>query len=300
MTIYEHGYREARYAPSPAWRRLWPIARMELRALFRGGWGVAAFVACLVPSIVNLVLMLLSLGVLKFDGAPRGLQRQLPRGMQQQLLRVLPDHIQFHVESIVMDSLLPILIITAWVSCRAVAKDRAMNALELYWTRGISPRGYFVAKWFGSFLLLSIVTVLAPFLVWATGVLVAEDWGFLQDTIGFMPRVLLAHALFAAAIAWMCVCLSSLVRSAIFASMLWLLLVGLSGAMAGVLSHLIEGSSWTRSLGLWQSLSDLDRCIAGAPLQAGSAGEALAGVFGYLAVLTLMMLRTMRRQEAIA
>ena len=50
--------RSARASNEPAWRRLWPIAQHEFRGLFRGGWGVALFLLCILPSIVNLVILL--------------------------------------------------------------------------------------------------------------------------------------------------------------------------------------------------------------------------------------------------
>lgn len=305
MTIYGHGYRArlAGYAPEPVWRRLWPIARHEFRTLFRTVWGVVLFVFCLLPSVFNLVVMLITLGVLQIGALPRNMPRHMPRGMSRELGNVanmLPDHVEFYVESILERSLLQLLILTAFVGCRAIAKDRASNALELYWTRGIGPRGYFFAKWGGSFLLLLLVAVVAPLMVWVVGVFVAEDWGFLQDTIGFMPRVLLGHGLFVAVVAWLALSISGMVQQPNFASVLWLILVAGSGAVAALLSELLDDAGWTRYLGLWQSLGDLDRWIAGAPLLGDSGPHAAVSVLVYVAVLTLLMLRRMRRQEAIA
>lgn len=299
MTIYDRGYRQADFVPEPAWRRLWPIAQHEFRGLFRGGWGVALFLLCILPSIVNLVILLIALGVLQFGGAPPGMRR-MSRGMGEQIARLLPDRIEFHVDAILQTSMPAFLILVALLGSRAIAKDRASNALELYWTRGIGPRGYFLAKWFGTFLLLLLVAVVAPLLVWTTGVLVAEDWGFLQDTIGFMPRVLLGHAVLAALLAWIGITISAMAQTPNFASVLWLMLLAGSGAVAGVLTGLLDDPGWCRCVWLWQSLADFDRWLAGVPLAGGVAGNAAVALGGYLAALTLLALRRLRRQEAIA
>lgn len=292
MTIYGRGYRDAVWLPVPASRRWLPLAQMEFRSLFRSRWGIGLFVFCLLPSIINLVLLLVALGVLRWNGAPP----RLGRRMGDQLAAMLPDRAEFFVESITERSLVALLILTALVGCRAIAKDRASNALELYWTRGIGPGGYFAGKWLGSFLLLLVLTVAAPLLVWLTGVLVAEDWGYLQDTVGFMPRVLLAHALFAAALAWLSVAVSGLMTAPNFAMVTWLLLVAGSGAVAGILGELVPAVGWLRHLGLWAALGDTDRWIAGTLADAGVAPLSLAA---WLLLPSSLLLLRLRRQEAV-
>ncbi|GAB4138950.1 MAG: hypothetical protein Fur0037_04920 [Planctomycetota bacterium] len=296
MTIYGIGYRRAEFAPEPAWRRLGPIASLEFRTIFRSRWGVALFLGCLAPSVVNLVVMLMAMGVLRVGD----MQRRMAGDVGAQFARWIPDRIEFYVEPIVQESTPLFLVLTALVGCRAIAKDRSTNALELYWTRGIGPLGYFAAKWLGSFLLLAMVGIAGPLLVWLTGVFIAEDWGFLGDTIGIVPRALAAHAVFCGELALLAMAISGSVRSPNFASVTWLLLIAGTGALAGVLGEILRGHQWPMHLSLYTALSDLDRWIAGAPLEGASGQSALLASGGYVAVMLLLMARSMRRRGAVA
>ena len=74
MAIYGTGYRTLSYQPTPIWRRLWAVAREELRVLFRRRWGIVVYVICLMPTIFSLLIMLARIGVW-----PTGMQRSLQR-----------------------------------------------------------------------------------------------------------------------------------------------------------------------------------------------------------------------------
>ncbi len=289
MTIYGVGYRSLQFEPQPVRERLQPIVSLEFRTLFRTRFGVALFLFCLLPSIVNLVVLLMQMGVLQFGGGMTGM---LPE-------RLRADHVMFYVDSIVADSFAPFLILSALVSSRAIAKDRAANALELYWTRGITPAGYMLAKFLGSFLLLCLMCVVAPVVLWVMGVLLAEDWTFLRNTIRFMPRVVAGLLAFTVLLGFLPVAFSALAGTANLASVMWcMLIVGTTG-FARVLAELTEDAAWMPAVSLWDAAGTVARAIAGMPQPDGSVGNALLALFVAGGVLTALMVRRLRLREAI-
>ncbi|HLQ36213.1 MAG TPA: hypothetical protein VK348_00325, partial [Planctomycetota bacterium] len=252
MTIYGVGYRPLQVALLSPVRRLWPLVVLEFKSLFRTRWGVVGFLLCLMPQIVSLMVLLARMNVLNFigHGGPRP-----PRGMRMpdEALRLDPTAVQFYVEPIMAPNqgLTTMLILTAMVTSRAIAKDRGANALELYWTRGISPLGYFFAKWLGSFLLVGLVTVAMPLLLWLIGVFLAEDWSFFQDTVKFMPRALLGLATFSAVMCYCAITLSAFANSANIASILWCLLLIGSLAVGNMLAGILHQPEFVARLSLW-------------------------------------------------
>lgn len=300
MTIYGVGYRSLRYDPVSTLVRLRAVADVEFRTLFRSKWGVAVFFLCLGPSIVSFVAMLVQLGILQF-GPPRAaeaLQGNIPK--QPELLRFVPTSIHFYLRPILNESLAPFLILSALVSSRAIAKDVAVNALELYWTRGISPRGYFLAKWAGSFALLSILCIGAPLALWVSGVFLAPDWGLLETTVQFMPRVLVGLLAFTLVLSWMPVAFSAIAGTPNLASVFWVMLLVGSTSVGNIVAALLDSPSWAPVISVWDSAGTVAGAIAGLP----DAGDKLQGALVNLALvvtlLTLLASRRMRMREAIA
>ncbi len=298
MTIYGRGYRRLEYAPTTAWRRLWPVAGGEYRTLLRRRLGVVAFLLCLVPSIVNLGIMLLQTGVWQL-----GPDREWLAELRQQFPRNDPEAIDFYLVPIVGEvfSFVIFVMLTSLVSCRAIAKDRESNALEIYWTRGIGPGGYFFAKWLGSFLLVATPFVAAPALIWVLGVLMAPDWGMLERTVAFVPRVLLALALFTAALSYVAVAFSAMAGTANFATLLWLFLILGTAAVGRVLARVLQGEWWLKAINPWDAAKRLAECVAGyTPREDYDPLAAAAALALVLLGVTAGVLRRMRATEALA
>ena len=127
-------------------------------ALFRTKWGVALYFVCLLPSLGRLVLLLIMLGAV--DLGSRSVAGRMPQAMDD----MNPHRAAFYFEGSLstMPGMIFFLLLTSVVVSRCVARDRATNALELYWTRGISPWGYVFAKWLGGFLVTASLTVGMP------------------------------------------------------------------------------------------------------------------------------------------
>jgi ABC-type transport system involved in multi-copper enzyme maturation permease subunit len=297
MTIYGTQYRPAPYAPTSAWTRLLPIVRLEFTSLFRSRWGIVAFCLCLFPSVIRLVMLLIWVGVLSFGGPIRRMQGNAPRELQE----LMPDSARFYVEPIVAPEhgFMVFVLLTTLVTARAIAKDRSTNALEFYWTRGISPLGYFGAKWLGSFLLVSTMTVAAPVVLWVVGSLLSDDWTFLHDTAGFMPGAVAGLLVFTASLTGICILLSAIAGSPNVAMILWCLLLG--GSLA--LGQVVQGMSGRVGIGtacsLFEAAGALARALAGIPQRGVSVGGAAALLLGSGAVLAALARRRLRLQEAV-
>lgn len=290
------GYRVAAWRPVPAFRRWWPLAVSEFRTLFRSRWGVALFCFCLLPVVVRSFVLMIRFGVVNFGAGPRN--RVLANA--QALAQWDPARPDFYVE-MVMGTWpgLPILVLlTGAVTAGAVARDRRTNALELLWTRGISPLAYLFAKWLGSVALVATVTVLGPLFLWCLAALMADDGSQWRDTLGFLVPML--GGLLAVTMVWVliCVLLSTLAAAPNQAIVTWCMLVVGTTAIAGVLALVVRDGSIRTWLSIWDAGGTVARALAGV----NSRGEPLAGalfLLGVAAVLALPAARRLRTTEAL-
>ena len=295
MTVFGVDYRSESYQSVKGWRRIWPLVRLEFGALFRGKWGTLLFVFCALPSLFRLFFLLVWTGALGF-GAGR-----MMSGRRGAALRdLMPDNREFYVETVVAaeNGMFVIMLLMALATARVIAKDRATNALEFYWTRGISPWGYFLAKWLGSTLLVGLLTVAAPVFLWTVGVLLAEDWTFFQETVGFMPRAVLGLMTFTVVLTLLCTLLSAITATANLATILWCLLLVGGWAVAQLISDL-SGDRVESWLSLWGAAGTLARSIAGISERGASAAGAWVFVGVATLVLGLLARRNLRLQGAI-
>ena len=296
MTIYGAGYRKLTYEQTSMWTRLWPIAWGEYRVLFRKKLGVLMFLLCLGPSLFNLGVLMLFMGVIQIGAGAETLDR-----MAEMNPRMSPSTIEFFFTPISEPpSFLVFLLLTASVSCRAIAKDRETRAMEIYWTRCIEPAGYFFAKWFGSFMLIGTVTVVAPLFVWIMGCVTAPDWGYLEHTITFVPRVLLALTIFTALLTTIAVMFSAVAATANLASILWLSLIAGSAAVGRALSRFFPGEHGFKAINPWDASKRVAEWVSGyPPAQPFSVGVAWFALFVIIGGLGVLASRRTRRLEAI-
>ncbi|MEM7205083.1 MAG: ABC transporter permease [Planctomycetota bacterium] len=293
MTVYGRGYRPFTFEPTSPRARLWAVAELELRTLFRTRLGLMAFLICLGPSIANLGILLIFSGVWRVGASPERL-RSWPR--------TNPEAIDFYLQPIIGDvfAFVIFLVLTSLVSCRAIAKDRESNALELYWTRGVGPRGYFFAKWLGSVLLLGSAFVVAPAVTWLLGVLMAPDWGTLERTIEFVPSVLLALTVFTAVISYLAVAFSAVAATANTATVFWFFLLLGTAAATRVLSLVFVDEWWFKALSPWDAAKRVAEWICGyVPRRDYNPAIAVLSLVVVVGVLTALALRRLRRAEAV-
>lgn len=292
------GFRRARFASVPSWRRWWPLARNEFEGLFQSRWGVALYCLCLLPAVGRLILLLIVFGVIRM--APSGSRG--PLGGRRGELALNPAHVEFYFDHVLqpLPGMVFLLLFATLVVARAVAKDRTTNALELYWTRSISPLAYVFAKWVGTTLLLATMTVLAPCLLWGTAVLLAEDWGLLQETWFAMARATVGLVGITAVWTAIGIAISAAAASP-NGAMVWFasLLVG-TRAVGAVVARFANEPSMVTCLSLWDAGGALARAMAGVPQRDVS----IVGAAGLLSVvLTVLLWRArgrLRTHEVIA
>jgi len=296
VTILGLRYRPGPYRPVAAWRRWWPLARHEFLSLFRTKGGIAVFCVCFVPLAVRLFVLMIRFGVVDFGPRPRG--QALARS--QALAQWDPQRPDFYVEMVVGTwPGLPILVLlTAMVTAGAVARDRRTNALELLWTRGIGPRAYLFAKWCGSLLLVSCVTVVGPLLLWCAAALMAEDWGQLTGTLPFLGPMLGGLLLVTAAWTGICVQVSTLCSQTSQAVVAWCMLVVGSTAIAGVLGIVARDPSIRTWLSIWDAGATVARSVAGVAAR-GSPGYGALFLAGVFVALWCVARRRLVLEEAV-
>ncbi|MHC4850562.1 MAG: ABC transporter permease [Planctomycetota bacterium] len=192
MTIYGVGYRGLQYEPTSWFGRIWPIASMEFHKLFRSKRGLGLFIAAYWYVLIKIGALYVFLGV-SMDAEGRTVRRTfeaMQRMSSDANTLFNPFVPAFYFDHALEHGFLAFLILTSLVSVRAIAGDRATNALEIYWTRSISTLGYFLGKWLGSFLLLAAVFAGGPLFCWIFSLLIAPDWDYVGHTIAYVPGVL--------------------------------------------------------------------------------------------------------------
>ena len=302
MTLLERGYRRLHYTPTGILQRVWPIALMELKAMFRVRFGAVLYLICLGPTIGSLIFLLVRAGIWELtpqgSGTGGGMGGRMGRGMAGSAID--PSTPTFFLTPIFTLSMVPFLILTTLVTVRAVAKDRAAGALEMYWTRGITPLWYFVGKWGGSFLLLASAFVLAPCVLWLTSVLLAPDWRQFEATIPFVPGMLLGLACVCALLSLLAVSLSALVGTPNFASILWLLLF-VGTLVGGQILRFLFKENWVTAINPWRASKRVVEVFAGdVPFFDYSPWAAVGFLGGMVACIFGFALRRLRVAEVVA
>jgi ABC-type transport system involved in multi-copper enzyme maturation permease subunit len=284
-------YRSSSYEPVPVWRRSWPLAWAEATSLFRTRWGVVVFCVCLLPVLIRLAMLLIMFGVVSFG--PAALRNRLNTRATGELASIDPRRVEFYVDPVlqVMPGMVFVLLLSSLVVARAIARDRTTNALELYWTRGITPWSYLFAKWLGGGLLIALLTVLAPFVLWLVAVFLAEDWTLFAETWLPLSGALAALALMTVVWTGMGIFLSAAAASPNGAMVAWISLLVGSSAVGVVLSVVLR-EPWLRTcLSVWDAGGVVVRALAGLP-------QRNVSVPGAAIVLTAVLLWTWWRARA--
>ena len=280
-------------------KRLWPLARQEMTTLFRTKWGVALFFVCLFPSLGRLVMLLIMFGVVDFG--PRALRERLTENLPPDLDHINPARAAFYFETALstMPGMVFFLMLTSMVVARCIARDRATNGLELYWTRGISPWGYVFGKWLGGFLLTASMTVLMPLVLWLAAWFLAKDPALLTATAGQFFLGLLGLALMTAIWTAIGALISAIASSANLAMVLWAMLIVGSSAVAFVLSRALGEPELRSCLSFWDAGRVVVRDLASLPQRNVSVGGAYVMLLALTTVLFALARRRMRVVEAL-
>ena len=290
-------YRPLRCERTTGYKCLWPLARQEALTVFRTKWGVALYLFCLMPGIVRLIMLLIMFGVIQFGPMPLRLGENIPAGMRH----LDPKDASFYLHSTleVMPGMVFFMLLTTMIVARSVARDRATNALELYWTRGISPWGYLFAKWWGGYLITATMTVALPLLLWISACLLADDWTLFQQT--FAQFFVGLGAIAAVTALWTLIgtFVSASAASANAAMVIWCVLLVGTRALGGILSGILKEPELQSCLSFWEAGGVIVRSIADLPQQRTWLGGAVATMLALFLTTLLLARRRMRVQEAL-
>jgi ABC-type transport system involved in multi-copper enzyme maturation permease subunit len=176
-----------------------------------------------------------------------------------------------------------ILLLTSMVVARAIARDRATNALELYWTRGISPAQYVLAKWIGGTLLVGSITVCTPFVLWLLAVFLAPDWTLLQTTAVDMAVLLGGLALATGMLTAIGIFVSGAAATANGAIVVWTTILVGGGAIAELLAAVLRLPELRSWIAPWTAFGVVVRSIAGLNVR----GASILGAWCCLGALLL-------------
>jgi ABC-type transport system involved in multi-copper enzyme maturation permease subunit len=302
MTIFHGGYSSLRYEPTSRLVRLWPLIRQEAMALFRTRKGVILFLACVAFVVVKGLILYRSFGD---DAMARGIA-ELARRQSW----IDPLGVEFYVNHSTEWGFLPFVVLSSLVGVRSISGDRATNALEIYWTRGISPRGYFVGKWLGMSLLLAGAYLAGSVLLWVFGLLSAPDASYLHATVGFMPFVVLAISVKCLLLGFLTTGFSAVGRTPNVTTFLWLLV--LIGARAVALAFrelarfVIDSDpeaptpvDWFDALSPWDAVVRIEENLAGVIDLAYPVWIAWLSVGVMITVVACWVGRLLRTTEAV-
>lgn len=307
MTIFDTGYSSIEYQCVSPLARLWPVIKLEFLQIFRTKKGLLIFIACTAFIVVKALLLWATLSP---DSEAMAQGIEILERMSPSLSPLRPE---FYINHATDWGWLPFLLLTSLVGVRSIAGDRAVNALEIYWTRGITPWGYFFGKWMGSFLLLSAAFLVGPLLLWLYGVVAAADGTYFERTWEFMPQVLLALTLNCLAMSFLAVGFSAMSASPNVAMFLWLLMIGGSKTVGGLLSTLanhemlrtdtVYEPSWYKAICPYEGMIRIQEDMVGmAPgpsdFEQVWIAWAILGVYGLVVLVNLR--RFLRTTEAVA
>lgn len=302
MPIHEAGYRAYTGPMLPPGSRWLAIVRNEFGLAFRNKKMLALYAACITPSIFLLVVVYLRYF---FAGLGEGGDGRNPfafdRGAGPFRNSILnPGLARFYLDTVILQGgFFAVVIYSTVVGSGIIARDRRSNAIELYMTRAVTAARYAAGKWLGVASLLGMQIVVPTLAVWLFAVFLAPDWGLLQDTIQFMPRVLAALCVFCLFHGFLVTAISASTDSPVFAALLWVTCMSFLSIMALFLRNNFGLSFWT-VLSPWQACNRIVEAIAGvaagADYELTDAGLAL-GLFVGLSILLIR--RGLRRVEAV-
>ncbi len=269
MTIFDSGYSAFRYEPVGPVGRITALARTEFGKIFKSKKGLILFIACVVYIVVLLVLVFFNLG-------PQSARsEQIQGGLEMLSPRLSPLRREFYLGYSTDQGFLAFILLTSIIGVRSISGDRAVNALEIYWTRGITPWGYFLGKWMGSFFLLAAVFVAGPVVAWLYGLISAPDATFFEATVRFIPMLVLALVLKCLVLSFLAVGFSGLGSSPNVVTFLWLIAILGSATLVRILKmfsslqnrrnpeHISDSTDWYDALCPWDAMVRIEEHIAG-------------------------------------
>ncbi len=285
MPIYERGYLELREEERPG-RPSWLVLPLvEAGAWIRNRKLLVLWFACVIPFLVLLVRLFMALSLVALDGsAPRP-------GRMPHVFLGNPRSMEFYSGPLLEFSLLPVLVFLAATAVRTISLDRKTGALELYFTRPLSPFRYILGRWCGAAIAVASVTAVPALLVWLAGALAAPDWSFLEETLWIPGRILLQGGFFALVMGIWVAAISSVTSSPRTSQILWAgFLAVMHLVFSGGLRRFLR-ESWPVQLSPWGILQRVGEAILGVKPEVPLSLPLCVALSVLLSVLAYLVLR---------
>jgi ABC-type transport system involved in multi-copper enzyme maturation permease subunit len=182
MSVYKHHYRAYTGKLTPAWTRVFVLARYGYAEAWSSRITVGMFTLFMLPCLVFLF------GIY-FANNP--LARQL---LNLRNANVLAINAGFFLNVLAVQSV-PALILASWIAPRLITFDLADDALPILLSHPISRFGYVFGKWIALFASLSLVT-------WIPALLLFAYQGYSSPQPWALSHLQIAGGVVAGAVIW--------------------------------------------------------------------------------------------------
>ena len=182
MSVYKHHYRAYTGKLTPAWTRIFVLARYGYAEAWSSRITVGMFTLFTLPSLVFLFAIYFANNPL----AVRLLQLRNPN--------LLAINGGFFLNVLVVQSV-PALILASWIAPRLITFDLADDALPILLSHPISRFGYVFGKWIALFASLSLVT-------WIPALLLFAYQGYSSPQPWALSHLPIAGGIVAGAVIW--------------------------------------------------------------------------------------------------
>src|SRR6201995_1162338 len=182
MSVYKHRYRAYTGKLTPAWTRIFVLARYGYAEAWSSRITVGMFTLFTLPSLVFLFAIYFANNPL----AVKLLQLRNPN--------LLAINGGFFLNVLVVQSI-PALILASWIAPRLITFDLADDALPILLSHPISRFGYVLGKWIALFASLSLVT-------WIPALLLFAYQGYSSPQPWALSHLPIAGGMVAGAVIW--------------------------------------------------------------------------------------------------
>jgi len=262
MAIHDTGFRGFTGQRTSVFDRCMALWATELRRFLKSRRFLAFYVFCIFPAVIALVVVYIRFGVFEGQGSIGGMGVQ--RGARfNQLFGNSMDTVGFYLRPMIQDYRSITILFSAVVGSAIISRDRQEGALELYFTRGIRPVHYFLAKWSVALTLILGQTLFPYLLVWVAAVFLAPDWAYFETTVGFIPHLIAAQLVFGLSLSLFAAAQSATTTSPRFAVMRWVGALFLLIIIANILYLQLRKEIWLM-VSPWHVLQRIAEGIGGA------------------------------------
>ena len=279
MSVYKHHYRAYTGKLTPAWTRIFVLARYGYAEAWSSRITVGMFTLFTLPSLVFLFAIYFANNPL----AVKLLQLRNPN--------LLAINGGFFLNVLVVQSI-PALILASWIAPRLITFDLADDALPILLSHPISRFGYVFGKWIALFASLSLVT-------WIPALLLFAYQGYSSPQPWALNHLPIAGGMVAGAVIWIAflsllgLALSSWVKWRVVATGVIFAAILVPAGVGGIVSAVLR-TKWGLLLNFPFMISVLWQRLLGVPdpfhAKAYLPTAAITAMFALACLLCVAML----------